>query len=77
MNETFDMIFNKQYEAIKLLFENGAKIDAQMQQEHIFFEKTSGHAWQTILMSVQSKNISINSKSIIKQQIYKSLTHLS
>ena len=68
----FNMIFDKQYKAMTLLFENGAKIDDVVKNN--VDENINLHVCKKVLSLVKNNNVSINNKSRIKKYIHKKVS---
>ena len=64
--KNFDVQFDKQYQAIKLLLENGAKIYT-LRDSNVLSEDHYAKWWRKLLLMVKQQNISVNERSLIRK----------
>ena len=72
-------IFNKQYDAIKLLLENGAKIDIDPKVvKNVNKSETNAnlHVWKKIMLLVQNNKLQFANKSSVRNHIINELSVL-
>ena len=68
-----DLVFDKQYDAIKLLIENGAKID-MLDREYVK-ANTDLDAWKKVLLCVKHNKLRLDNKSRVKKYIISKSTN--